>query len=111
MGHPFGSEKDPPPDPPCEDSHRVTKVTIRMVDWLSSRFPPDVWRAHGRKFKSIFCVELKSSKLDEATREGKRPFTTFSQGEYRLVYTEADDEYTKRSMLLFTHDSNTLKVP
>ena len=65
---------------------------IRAVEWLSSRFSPDVWQSHGRKFKSIFCVELKSAKLDEAMREGTRPFVTFNQGEYRLVYTEADDD-------------------
>ena len=65
---------------------------IRIADWLSERFSPEVWRAHGRKFKSLFCVELKRAKLDEATREQRRPFVTFNQGEYRLVYTEADDE-------------------
>ena len=65
---------------------------IRAVEWLSQQFSPQTWRAHGRKFKSFFCVELKSAKLDEATREGTRPFVTFNQGEYRLVYTEADND-------------------
>jgi hypothetical protein len=65
---------------------------IKVVDWLSPRFAKKVWQAHGRKIKSIFCVELKRTKMDECAREGRSPFVVFNQGEYRIVYTEADDE-------------------
>ena len=65
---------------------------VRVVDWLKQRFAADVWKNNGTKFKSIFCLELKRAKLDECSREERSPFVTVSQGEHRLVYTEADEE-------------------
>ena len=65
---------------------------IKVVDWLKPRFSEKVWKAHGRKIKSLFCVELKRAKMDECTREGREPYVAFNQGEHRIVYTEADDE-------------------
>ena len=70
-----------------EDEH-----VVRVVDWLKQRFDADVWKSNHTKFKSLFSLELKRAKLDECSREQRRPFVTVNQGEHRLVYTEADDE-------------------
>ena len=65
---------------------------VPVIDWLKERFATDVWKHHGTKFKSLFCLELKRAKLDECSREERRPFVTVMQGEHRLVYTEADSD-------------------
>ena len=65
---------------------------VRVVDWLKQRFDADVWKSNHTKFKSLFSLELKRAKLDECSRQHRRPFVTVNQGEHRLVYTEADDE-------------------
>ena len=65
---------------------------VRATDWLQERHAADVWRRHGTKFKSLFCLELKRAKVDQCLREQQRPYVTVNQGEHRLVYTEADDE-------------------
>ena len=65
---------------------------VRVIDWLKERFAADVWKNHGTKFKSIFCLEMKRAKLDECSREERRPVVTVNQGDHRLVYTEADNE-------------------
>ena len=70
-----------------EDEH-----VVRVVDWLKQRFDADVWKSNHTKFKSLFSLELKRAKLDECSRQHRRPFVTVNQGEHRLVYTEADDE-------------------
>ena len=64
---------------------------VRVTDWLQERHAADVWKAHGTKFKSLFCLELKRAKVDQCLREQQRPYVTVNQGEHRLVYTEADD--------------------
>ena len=65
---------------------------VPVIDWLKKRFATDVWKHHGTKFKSLFCLELKRAKLDECSREERRPFVTVMQGEHRLVYTDADSD-------------------
>ncbi len=63
---------------------------VRVIDFLQDRIKPSTWKLHGRKFKNIFTVELKQAKLCECRDEGKSPPITFDQGEYRIVYTDAD---------------------
>ena len=70
-----------------EDEH-----VVRANDWLKERFAGDVWKNHETKFRSIFCLELKKAKLDQCSRQERRPFVTVNQGEHRLVYTEADND-------------------
>ena len=67
------------------------ECVVRVTDWLQERHAADVWKAHGTKFKSLFCLELKRAKVDQCLREQQRPYVTVNQGEHRLVYTEADD--------------------
>ena len=65
---------------------------VRANDLLKRGFAGNVWRNHGTKFRSTFCLELKKAKLDEYSREELRPFVTVNQGEHRLAYTEADND-------------------
>ena len=68
-----------------------TEHIVRIVDFLKERIEPSAWMQHGRKFKSIYTVELKRMKLQECREEGLPPPLTFNQGEHRIVYTEADN--------------------
>ena len=63
---------------------------VRIVDFLRDRIEALAWAQHGRKFKSIYTVELKRMKLRECREEGLPPPVAFNQGEHRIVYTEAD---------------------
>ena len=62
---------------------------VRIVDFLRDQIEPAAWTLHGRKFKSIFAVELKSAKLRERRDEGLPPPVTFNQGEHRIMATDA----------------------
>ena len=70
----------------------TTEHLVRVVDFLKDRIDCTAWMLHGRKFKNIYAVELKSAKLRECIEEGLPPYVTFNQGEYRIVYTEADTD-------------------
>ena len=65
---------------------------IQIAGFLKDRIAPLAWAQHGRKFKNIYTIELKSMKLRECREEGVPPPVTFNQGEHRIVYTEADME-------------------
>ena len=65
---------------------------VRVEGFLAERCDPAVYRLHGRKFKNIYAVELKRAKLRESRDEGLPPPVAFNQGEYRIIYTEADYE-------------------
>ena len=67
-----------------------TEHLVRIVDFLRDRVDPVAWRLHGRKFKSIYAIELKSLKMRECREEGLPPPVAFNQGEYCILYTEAD---------------------
>lgn len=63
---------------------------VRIVDFLKDRIEPLAWEQCGRKFKSIYTIELKKMKLRECREEGLPPPVAFNQGEHRIVYTDAD---------------------
>ena len=65
---------------------------VRITDFLQERIDTTAWALHGRKFKNIFAVELKSAKIKQCREAGLRPPVAFDQGEYRIVYTDADSD-------------------
>ena len=65
---------------------------VSITDFIKARVTPPTWRQHGNKFKNIFAVELKKAKIDDCGNSDKPLFIARRQGEYRIVYTEADDE-------------------
>jgi len=65
---------------------------VRIVDFLKERLPPDTWKKHGNKLKNIFATELKKHKIEQCEADGHPPFIARNQGEYRIIYTEADQE-------------------
>ena len=65
---------------------------LKIVDFLKERFSKSIWEEYGRKFKSIFAIELKRAKLAQCRDEGLPPVVVHNQGEYRIAYTEADND-------------------
>ena len=65
---------------------------IRLGDFLRDRIDAVAWRLHGRKFKNVYTKDLKRAKIRESRDEGLSPPVAFDQGEYRILYTEADHE-------------------
>ncbi len=65
---------------------------VRVGDFLRDRIDAVAWRFHGRKFKNIYTKALKRAKIGESRDEGLSPPVAFDQGEYRILYTEADHE-------------------
>ena len=65
---------------------------VSITDFIKARVTPPTWRQHGNKFKNIFAVALKKAKIDDCGNSDKPLFIARRQGEYRIVYTEADDE-------------------
>ena len=65
---------------------------VRIVDFLKERLAPATWRQHGNKLKNIFAIELKKRKIEECQADGAPLFIARAQGEFRIVYTEADYE-------------------
>ena len=65
---------------------------VRLVDFLKDRVAEDAWGACSGKIKSIFSIELKKAKLDACRESGVPPPIARMQGEYRIVYTEADND-------------------
>ena len=63
---------------------------VRIGDFLRDRIDPVAWRLHGRKYKNIYASMLKGAKMRECEDEGLAPPVAFNQGEYRILYTEAD---------------------
>jgi hypothetical protein len=69
---------------------------VRITDFLQDRVTREAWYQYGRKFKNIFAVELKKAKLKESSDTGVGPFIARAQGEFRIVYTEADTDLMVR---------------
>ena len=65
---------------------------VRIVDFLKEQIPSDEWKWHGNKLKNIFSVALKKEKIEKRISDDHPFFITKNQGEYRIVYTEADHE-------------------
>ncbi len=65
---------------------------IRITDFLKEQVAPESWRRHGNKFKNIFAIELKKQKTQMCEDHEQPLYIARVQGEYRIVYTEADDE-------------------
>ena len=65
---------------------------VRVGDFLRDRIDAVAWRLHGRKFKNVYTKALKRAKIGESRDEGLPPPVAFDQGEYRILYTEADHE-------------------
>lgn len=65
---------------------------VRVVDFLKAQIPSDEWKWHGNKLKNIFAVALKKKKIEKRISEDLPFFITKNQGEYRIIYTEADHE-------------------
>ena len=65
---------------------------VRIVDFLKERLAPATWRRHGHKLKNIFAIELKRQKIEQYQADGSPLFIARAQGEYRIIYTEADHE-------------------
>ncbi len=65
---------------------------VRVGDFLRDRIDAVAWRLHGRKFKNVYTKDLKRAKIRESRDEGLSPPVAFDQGEYRILYTEADHE-------------------
>ena len=65
---------------------------VRIVDFLKERLPPATWRQHGNKLKNVFAIELKKRKIEQYQAEGAPLFIARAQGEFRIIYTEADHE-------------------
>lgn len=70
-----------------EDEH-----VIRITDFLREQVSPDSWKRHGNKFKNIFAIELKKQKQQMCADREQPLYITKVQGEFRIVYTEADDD-------------------
>ena len=70
-----------------EDEH-----VISITDFLKARVNAATWKQHGNKLKNIFAVELKRAKTEEAEKNETPLFIARMQGEYRIVYTEADED-------------------
>lgn len=77
-----------------EDFKRLdeTEHVVRITDFLQDRLDSATWKMHGRKLKNIYAAELKRAKLRESRDEGLPPPVAFNQGEYRIVYTDADTD-------------------
>ena len=70
-----------------EDEH-----IVRITDYLKDKVAPESWRRYGNKFKNIFAIELKKQKV-EMNEDLEQPlYIARVQGEYRIIYTDADDE-------------------
>ena len=65
---------------------------VRIVDFLKERLAPATWRQHGNKLKNIFAIELKKQKIEQYQADGMPFFIARAQGEFRILYTEADHE-------------------
>jgi len=65
---------------------------VRIVDFLKERLAPSTWPQHGNKLKNIFAMELKKRKTEQYQAEGTPFFIARSQGEFRIIYTESDQE-------------------
>jgi hypothetical protein len=70
-----------------EDEH-----VVRVTDFLKDLISPSAWKRHGNKFKNIFAVELKKRKMQACEADEQPLYIARFQGEYRIIYTEADDE-------------------
>ena len=70
-----------------EDEH-----VVRIVDWLKERLTADTWKKHGNKLKNIFAIELKKHKIEQHEADGQPLLIARNQGEFRIIYTEADGE-------------------
>ena len=69
---------------------------VRITDFLQDRVTREAWRQHGGKLKNIFAIELKKAKLQESKETGLPPPIARTQGEYRIIYTEADTDLMVR---------------
>ena len=65
---------------------------IRITDYLQEKVAPESWRRYGNKFKNIFAIELKKHKVEMCEELEQPLYIARVQGEYRIVYTDADDE-------------------
>ena len=65
---------------------------VRIIDFLKERLSPDTWKKHGNKLKNIFAVELKKHKVEQYETDGHPLFIARNQGEFRIIYTEAEHE-------------------
>ena len=70
-----------------EDEH-----VVRVTDFLKERVSPETWKRHGNKFKNIFAIELKKERMQACAADEQPLYIARVQGEYRIIYTEADDE-------------------
>ncbi len=70
-----------------EDEH-----VVRVTDFLKERVSPETWKRHGSKFKNIFAIELKKERMQACEIDEQPLYIARVQGEYRIIYTEADDE-------------------
>jgi len=70
-----------------EDEH-----VVRVTDFLKDVISPSTWKRHGNKFKNIFAIELKKRKVQACETYEQPLYIARFQGEYRIIYTEADDE-------------------
>ena len=92
---------------------------VRITDFLQERIDTTAWALHGRKFKNIFAVDLKSAKIKQCREEGLRPPVAFDQGEYRIVYTDADNDLMvqvlaacrERFEKIAAHDAPIFRAP
>ena len=90
---------------------------VRIVDFLRHQIPSDEWKWHGNKLKSIFSVELKKQAIEKRISDERPLYIAQNQGEYRIIYTEADHEFMmdvfhkckKRIGGLLTRDEAFLK--
>ena len=65
---------------------------IKIVDFLKDRVTNEAWAKCGGKIKSVFAMELKKAKLEACSQDGIPPPIARMQGEYRIIYTEADND-------------------
>jgi hypothetical protein len=65
---------------------------VPIVGFLKERLAPNMWKQHGKKLKNIFAIELKKNKIEQHKADDKPLFIARNQGEFRIVYTEADNE-------------------
>ena len=96
-----------------EDEH-----VVRITDFLQDRVSRTTWVRHGGKLKNIFAIELKKAKLQESRDTGLPPPIARAQGEYRIVYTDADndlmvrifDQCLRRLRGIITHDAAAMRA-
>ena len=96
-----------------EDEH-----VVRITDFLQDRVTRTTWVRHGGKLKNIFAIELKKAKLQESRDTGLPPPIARAQGEYRIVYTDADndlmvrifDQCLRQFRGIVTHDAAAMRA-